>query len=166
MVTLTVSAPFGSGRALDIPFRNWRPSEAARLGVMVYTARMLDVPEVCIALTWSSAVDATFVICVHDAGVDWLEAHGEDSLTCDTCGDPCDDADLRPEQGPTGIARDMSCVRCQPCSLCERCSVRVGLDQVCLECITEDEAAGLASGKHRRWRLIVDLNKQRYARFP
>ena len=74
-MTLTVSPPFGSGRALDIPFLDWRPSEGARLGVMLYTARMLDVPEVCIALTWTSAIDATYVICIHDAGVDWLAAH-------------------------------------------------------------------------------------------
>ena len=166
MVTLTVSPAFGSGQSLGITFPDWCSSEGARLGVLVYTARMLDVPEVCIVLTWSSAVAATYVICVHSPGVDWLEAHAASDLTCDTCGDPCDDADLCPEQGPTGNARDMNCVRCQPCSLCVRCSVRLGLDQVCLECITEEEAAGLASSKHRRWKLLGDLSTERFARFP
>ena len=164
--SLDISPALGSGRSLRITLPGWCPCEDAKLGVLVFTARELDVPEVCIALTWYSAVAATYGIGVHDAGVDWLEAHFDDALSCVACGDPCEDADLGPEQGPAGPARDRGCVRCQPSSLCGRCSVRVGFDQVCLECITDEEAVGLTSSKLRRRKLLGDLTNERLARAP
>jgi hypothetical protein len=163
---IVISPALGNGRTLRITFPDWRPSSDAKLGVLIFTARALDVPEVCIALTWHSRAAATYVIGAHDTGVDWIEAHDQSDLTCDACGDPCDDADLCPDQGPTGTARDCNCARCQPWSLCERCSVNIGPVQVCLNCLTDEEAKGLTWPKHRRRILLGDLCTLRDARSP
>ena len=154
---LTISPAFGSGQVLCIPCPDKRSREDVRLGVVVYTAWKLDVPEICVVLTWTSSVTATYVISVHDTGVDWLDEHGDDNLTCDDCGDACEDADLRLEAN----ARDQNCIRCNPCSLCARCSVRIDDAKVCLTCVTDSEAEHLPNIKQRRRRLVEELWEQR-----
>ena len=140
---------------LCIPCRNKRSREDVRLGVLVYTAWKLDVPEICVVLTWTSSVTATYVISVHDTGVDWLNEHDRDNLTCDACGDSCEDADIRPGANP----RDQNCIRCNPCSMCARCSVRIGYAKVCLMCVTDTEAEYLPNTKQRRRRLVWELGE-------
>ena len=46
MASLAISPALGNGRSLCITFPGWCPSEDAKLGVLVFTARLLDVPEV------------------------------------------------------------------------------------------------------------------------
>ena len=128
-----------------------------RLAVLIYTAWKLDVPAVCVVLTWTSLKAATYVVCVHEAGVGWFEMHDASALTCDECGDPCDDADLRP--GP--CSREQNCIRCTPCSICTRCSVPAGAVMVCLTCATDEEAKALPESKQRRRRLVAELSSQR-----
>ena len=76
---LTISPSFGSGRELFIPCPDNGSREDVRLGVLVYTAWELDVPATCVVLTWTSSVTATYVINVHDTGVDWLNEHERDN---------------------------------------------------------------------------------------
>jgi hypothetical protein len=147
---LVISPALGVGTTLRLTGLDWQSGPNTELSILIYTARALDVPEVCVVLHWQSRAAATYVIGAHDTGVDWIETHSECLLTCDDCGDPCADADY-------GAARDHNCARCQPCSLCERCSVGLGPVQVCLTCITEEEAMCLAWPKRRRRILLEDL---------
>ena len=157
---LTISPAFGSGQELFIPCPDKRSREDVRLGVLVHTACKLDVPAICVLLTWTSSVTATYVISVHDTGVDWLNEHDRDNLTCDDCGDSCEDADLL--LVATGVdPRDQNCIRCQPCSLCARCSVRIGDAKVCLTCMTDTEAEYLPKTKQRRRGLVQELADKR-----
>ena len=99
---------------------------------------------------------ATYVISVHDTGVDWLNEQGRDNLTCDHCSDSCEDA--HHILVATGVdTRDQHCIRCQPSSLCARCSVRIGDAKVCLMCMTDTEAEYLPKTKQRRRQLVQEL---------
>ena len=160
---LSISPAFGSGRVLWVPLHDGRPQEALEqrapartaweLGILVHTARELDVPAICVILTWASLGAATYVIGVHATGMDWFNAHDPDDFTCDDCGDPCDNADLRMEAN----ARDQNCVRCNPCSLCTGCSVHIKHAKVCLLCSTDAEAQNLPESKQKRRRLVEEI---------
>ena len=160
---LTIWPAFGSGRVLSVPLPDGRPQEtleqrapartAWELGILVHTARELDVPAICVILTWESRGAATYVIGVHATGMDWFNAHDPSAFTCDDCGDPCDDADLSMESN----ARDQNCVRCNPCSVCTRCSVHIKHDKVCLLCFTDVEAQHLPECKQMRRRLVEEI---------
>ena len=159
---ITVTAALGSGQTLCI--RGGRSDTVdSRLAVLICTAQRLDVPAVCVVLTWTSPTTAEYVICAHDAGLDWFNTHDASAYTCDDCGDSCEDADLSPDHG----ARERSCIRCTPCSICVSCSVPVaaqaGYDpiQVCLTCATDAEAALLPEGKQRRRLLVTELSARR-----
>ena len=100
------------------------------------------------------------MIGVHATGMDWFNGLDRDDSACDDCGDPCDDADLRMEAN----ARDLNCVRCNPCSLCTGCSVHISHDKVCLSCATDTEALELPEPKQRRRRLVGEIATQRRER--
>ena len=161
--SITVSSALGCGQVLSILGTGMGNTADLRLAVLISTARKLDVPAVCVVLTWTSPTAATYVICVHEAGLDWFETHDASAFTCDECGDPCDDADLSPDPG----SRERSCIRCTPCSICTRCSVPVatqawyGPVMVCLSCATDAEAELLSEGKQRRRLLVEELATMR-----
>ena len=163
---LSISPAFGSGRVLWVSLPDGRPQEtleqrtpartAWELGILVHTARELDVPAICVILTWPSRGAATYVIGVHATGMDWFNAHAMDDFTCDTCGDPCDDADLQ-MVGPGIDARDQNCIRCNPCSLCTGCSVYIKHEKVCLMCSTDTECENFPKSKQKRRRLVEEI---------
>ena len=91
---IMVASALGSGPTLSIPGTGMDSTADTRLAVLLCTARKLDVPAVCVVLTWTSPTAATYVICAHEAGLEWLDTHDVSTFTCDDCGDPCDDADV------------------------------------------------------------------------
>jgi hypothetical protein len=131
-------------------------------------ASRADVPRLCLTLRWKPPVplhmadepagpagemkplflEATAVVSalqeVHYANK--LSALFDDY--CLVCLDPAEDIDLR--QGD----RDENCVRCLPCSLCEKCRATVEGKQVCLQCIECDEERLLDPSALRRKRLV------------
>ena len=160
---ITVSSALGCGQTMSIPGTGMGNTADSRLAVLICTARRLDVPAVCVVLTWTSPTAATYVICAHEAGLDWFGTHDASAFTCDECGDPCDDADLSPDPG----SRERNCIRCTPCSICTRCSVPVatqamhGPVMVCLSCATDAEAELLSEEKQRRRLLVAELATMR-----
>ena len=161
--TLAISPAFGSGRVLWVPRPvKHHPQAAWELGVLVHTARELDVPAICVVLVWASPGTASYVIGVHATGMAWFNGLDRDDFSCDDCGDPCDDADLRMEAN----ARDQNCVRCNPCSLCSGCSVHISRAKVCLSCATDTEALELSESKQRRRRLVGEIATQWRVRDP
>ena len=159
---ITVSPALGDGQTMCI--RGGRSDTAAsRLAVLICVAQRLDVPAVCVVLTWTAPTAASYVICAHEAGVDWFVTHDASIYTCDECGDPCEDADISPDPG----SRERNCIRCTPCSICTRCSVPVatqathGPVMVCLSCATDAEAELLSKEKQRRRLLVAELETLR-----
>ena len=43
-----------------------------------------------------------------------------------------------------------NCIRCDPCSLCDRCKVKIGDSNVCLQCIQKDEIERLSDTQRVR----------------
>ena len=164
---LSISPAFGSGPVLWVTLPDGRlhqhleqraPARTAwELGILVHTARELDVPAICVTLTWPTRGAATYVIGLHATAMDWFNAHDLDEFTCDDCGDSCDDADLWLGSN----AWDQNCVRCTPCSLCTNCSVHIDHAKVCLLCSTDAEAKNLPESKQRRRRLVEEIATQR-----
>ena len=154
---ITVSPALGDGQAMRI--RGGRSDTAAsRLAVLISVARRLDVPAVCVVLTWTAPTAASYVICTHEAGVDWFVTYDSSIYTCDECGDPCEDADISPDPG----SRERNCMRCTPCSICTRCSVTLATqERTCLSCATDAEAGLLSKGKQRRRLLVAELEMLR-----
>jgi hypothetical protein len=159
---ITVSPALGDGQTMCI--RGGRSDTAAsRLAVLISVARRLDVPAVCVVLTWTAPTAASYVICTHEAGVEWFVTYDSSIYTCDECGDPCEDADISPDPG----SRERNCIRCTPCSICTRCSVPVatqathGPVMVCLSCATDAEAELLSEEKQRRRLLVAELETLR-----
>ena len=52
------------------------------------------------------------------------------------------------------IKRSVNCVRCEPCTLCDNCKVKLAGVNVCLQCITPDEVKLLDEGSRKRLNLI------------
>ena len=164
---LSISPAFGSGPVLWVTLPDEclhqhldqrAPARTAwELGILVHTARELDVPAICVILTWESRGASTYVIGVHATGMDWFNAHDPSAFTCDDCGGPCDDDDL----GMEFNAGNQNCVRCTPCSLCTNCSVHIDHAKVCLLCSTDAEAKNLPESKQRRRRLVEEIATQR-----
>ena len=51
-----------------------------------------------------------------------------------------------------------NCIRCDPCSLCERCKVKIGDSNVCLQCIKEAEIGRLSDTQRVRCYCVGDFD--------
>ena len=69
---------------------------------------------------------------------------------CCICLDPAEDIDR------VDGNRDDNCVRCYPCSLCERCKVTINGQSVCLDCIECYEENLLDARNFRRKQLTTE----------
>jgi hypothetical protein len=72
---------------------------------------------------------------------------------CLVCCDPAEDLNNY------GGDRNKNCVRCTPCSLCDKCNVTIVGERVCLCCIESAEEDLLGSVARRR-KLLVDYDDE------
>jgi hypothetical protein len=72
---------------------------------------------------------------------------------CVVCCDPAEDLNNYSR------ARNENCVRCTPCSLCDKCNVTIVGERVCLCCIESAEEDLLGSVARRR-KLLVDYDDE------
>ena len=72
---------------------------------------------------------------------------------CNVCCDPAEDLNNYSR------ARNENCVRCTPCSLCDKCNVTIVGERVCLCCIESAEEDLLGSVARRR-KLLVDYDDE------
>ena len=133
--------------------------EAMELSILYTLARQEGVPRCCVALVWGgpkSSIDkdiiAQLVITqlTQEEEYRWDDYADECSKRseplCFACYDPCEDADF-----------PSRCVVCEPCSLCDECSVQGSWGQpLCLQCVTEfpREFARLDTRARRRLMLV------------
>ena len=62
---------------------------------------------------------------------------------------------------------EVNCIRCDPCSLCERCKVKIGDSNVCLQCIKEAEIGRLSDTQRVRCYCVGDYDWDTlFARMP
>ena len=52
---------------------------------------------------------------------------------------------------------EVNCIRCDPCTLCDRCKVKIGDSNVCLQCIKEDEIGRLSDTQRVRCYCVGDF---------
>jgi hypothetical protein len=126
-----------------------------------------EVPRHCIKLRWEppsllclADESAGLLVCLFMAATAVISALQEEDYEnfadrdtmdyCLVCLDPAEDIDLQ-----TGN-RDENCVRCIPCSLCEKCKVSVKGKSVCLQCIECSEENLLDAQAFRRKLLTTD----------
>ena len=83
----------------------------------------LAIPNQCVSLLWSRPTDHTVIVTavltpLSEDGWDMLrkDADSTGRTACMVCWQPCVDAD-------GDAARELNCVDCEPCSLCDRCRV-------------------------------------------
>ena len=53
---------------------------------------------------------------------------------------------------------EVNCIRCDPCCLCDRCKVKIGDSNVCLQCIEEDEIERLSDTERVRCYCVGDFD--------
>ena len=53
---------------------------------------------------------------------------------------------------------EVNCIRCDPCCLCDRCKVKIGDSNVCLQCIQEDEIGRLSDTQRVRCYCVGDFD--------
>ena len=158
----------GEGEELETTFEMEEGErETLEMGIHIFLARKLLVPEVTISIAWTkeTATDgmlrltAAYVITISDSVIDAFNARIEDrhAHACFLCLEKCEDAD---EPGATR-SREENCAICNPCSLCDRCrTVIVSRGRkcaTCLVCLTPEERTELSWPQQRRIRLLDQL---------
>ena len=147
--------------------------------VLQQCAAVLDVPRLCIHLRWKppvllQAIEATcvagFSLIEHSPAVAKKETllmeatavithlseeqHGTCMVAqsvvdyCLVCCDPAEDVDRTHED------RTRNCVRCTPCSLCDKCKVVIEGQSICLWCIEANEEGSMPPEARRRKILV------------
>ena len=119
----------------------------------------LSIPNQCVSLLWSRPTDHTVIVTavltpLSEDGWDMLrkDADSTGRTACMVCWQPCVDAD-------DYEARDLNCVECEPCFLCDRCHVITPSGTpICYMCLQPEARSSLEArpSQHRiRLRLLV-----------
>ena len=119
----------------------------------------LAIPNECLSLVWSRPQDHTVIVTLvltplSEDGCDMLrkDADSTGRTACMVCWQPCVDAD-------DDEARDLNCVECEPCFLCDRChAITPSGTPICYMCLQPEARSSLEArpSQHRiRLRLLV-----------
>ena len=106
----------------------------------------------CIEKCADGQLMVRFSFCYEKIADETYEKMADESYNIDyclVCLDPAVDVDE-----VNNLSREDNCIRCVPCSLCDRCKVKIGDSTVCLDCLEPDEIELLSAEQRFRYDVV------------